>query len=571
MLLGFDSFAESPLDGAPFRARTSLTQVSAVSSNFQLSALRKNAVWQRSLTIGTSDYSSRVLQWPTIDKVWNNINPSTVLIDLANDDRALNFILSDTTNLQAQCTLSAGFVYPQLLQYSENWLAAEWHAVRCTVASVSGGFLVTRTDTTSAGVLSTSPPEFSTALAGRTFSMRATLWTDSSQVNSIFVGLGICDATGAHLAVNTVTPTQTPTNYSVSYTFSSDTTSNFITVRINPLGTCSGAYFYGNYAMLENGASPPAQYMPSSGIVQAAELLTLFTGTIDAAQYSAGKLSLTIADKFMQLAKRTIGNSASAQAYTGSQYMVHDLAWWLCTSHGGLSSVRSTSNTDIDYTSFSSWSSLFSADNTRLQGNFTGQRITEALQKISNLTQSAIFIKGGLLTFSRFLLSAQPTYQFTDADVLDTITTLDQRNTINQEAVSAAYNVSSSTFGVVATWNNTSSIASYGLYSDVMQETVVWLVDSISATNLAQRQIQTFGVPLAELDVTAPFVALNASVGDCIGYSDTHLQIVAQAYRIMGESINMEQGTKAYKINQTQLSAVFHLDVSAMDSSDVLP
>lgn len=388
----------------------------AVSSGFTAQALQNNAPWQRQLLMGTSDYSSRVLGWPVVSRTWNNINPSTVTIDLANDDGNLNVLLTNPNNLQSACQINMGFQYA----------------------------------------------------------------------------------------------------------------------------------------------------------VGSTEFITVFAGTIDAAQFSASKVSLTFIDKFVGLANRVIGDATTPLSYTGSSYMVHDMAWYACTSLGGLSALTSTNNPDIDYTSFGSWSSLFSADNTRVSASFTGQKAVEILQKISNLTQSSIWVENNKIKFGRFGISNTPVGSLTNANVIDTIVTLDNRSLINQYYVGAGYNVNSKSFAYTINAISSTSIGSYGLHQDNSMETAVWLVDSVSAQNLAQRIILTNKNILGNFGVTAPLPGITGTIGDILLYTDSQLQITSQAYRCLSEDIDMENGTKTFYMNQTQLQNAFTLDFSSLDSSDVL-
>jgi len=67
---------------------------------------------KRKFTIGTSDYSSRVIGWPQVTRGWNDIRPLQINLRLANEDKALNFFISDKTNLRKACDLSIGFTHP---------------------------------------------------------------------------------------------------------------------------------------------------------------------------------------------------------------------------------------------------------------------------------------------------------------------------------------------------------------------------------------------------------------------------------------------------------------------------
>ncbi len=78
------------------------------------------------------------------------------------------------------------------------------------------------------------------------------------------------------------------------------------------------------------------------------------------------------------------------------------------TSHGGFDATKSSANTDIDYDEFSAWAGVVSGDNIRVGAYFDGQKVTEALRKISRTSHSAIYIEEDKLVFSRFSVAVAP-------------------------------------------------------------------------------------------------------------------------------------------------------------------
>lgn len=387
----------------------------SVSSGFIATAAQKTAAWKRKLTIGSSDYSAFVMNWPTVSRSWDNCAPESVTIDLTNAARTFNFFLLDGTRLHSSCSLQIGFDYA----------------------------------------------------------------------------------------------------------------------------------------------------------VGSTEYITLLTGTVDSARFKDGKCSLTLIDKFKRLADRIVGDSTTPQAYTSSSHLVHNLAWYLCTSHGGLSALTSTNNPDIDYSSFNSWTSIFSADNVRMQAQFTGQRVSETLKKIALLTQSAIWIENDKLKFTRFTITDSSAISFDSSNTIDGTQVMDERTLVNTVYVGAAYNVTSRSYGITVNDSSSSSISRYGLKELSITEDRIWLTDSVSAVNLAQRTITTGRELLPQLTITAPMFAAHVTIGDTVTILDAHMQL-SDNYRIMEEHINMDRGMKEISVDQTQYSSAFRLDVSALDSSDVL-
>lgn len=83
-----------------------------VSSWFVDQLALKSSEPRRVFTIGGSDYSGRVMRWPTIKRSWDEVRPQSITIELANEDGNLNFIQTDKTNLAKNCSVQFGFTHP---------------------------------------------------------------------------------------------------------------------------------------------------------------------------------------------------------------------------------------------------------------------------------------------------------------------------------------------------------------------------------------------------------------------------------------------------------------------------
>lgn len=68
----------------------------------------------RKFYIGTSDYSSRVISWPSVDRDWDMARAASVTVDLANQDGAFNFLRANKHQLRDRdYVLKFGFTHPQ--------------------------------------------------------------------------------------------------------------------------------------------------------------------------------------------------------------------------------------------------------------------------------------------------------------------------------------------------------------------------------------------------------------------------------------------------------------------------
>lgn len=66
----------------------------------------------RQFLLGTSDYSDRVLRWPTLKRTANNLQTVKVTVQLDNADGALNHFYSETYKIVQTGYLKAGFAHP---------------------------------------------------------------------------------------------------------------------------------------------------------------------------------------------------------------------------------------------------------------------------------------------------------------------------------------------------------------------------------------------------------------------------------------------------------------------------
>jgi len=66
----------------------------------------------RQFTLGDSDYSERVMRWPTVKQSWDDIRPMAFTVRLANDDGGMNFIRDDKVIMRNPVAFNFGFTHP---------------------------------------------------------------------------------------------------------------------------------------------------------------------------------------------------------------------------------------------------------------------------------------------------------------------------------------------------------------------------------------------------------------------------------------------------------------------------
>ena len=299
------------------------------------------------------------------------------------------------------------------------------------------------------------------------------------------------------------------------------------------------------------------------------EFVTLHSGTITRISYDSGKCAITVTDKLKQLSERVIGSTNSPVVMSSTTQLPSDLAWWLCTSYGGLSSIQSTSNPDIDYSSWLSWAAVFSADSVNVGARFEGKKVLEGLRSIGRHTRSAIFMSNGKLTFNRFT-TINTNITSVNADyILGSTLSIADDDIINKQYVQANYIPSSDYWTITVFDARTSSINSYGLRENMERDESFWYVSSANAINLAQREMFTNGVPIERYEVTTQLKTLPILIGETIVAIDDHLSVAA-GWRMMEKTIDMNTFKIKAKIDGSQINTPFTLDVSALDGADLL-
>jgi len=369
----------------------------------------------RKFTLGSSDYSDYVIQWPTFRQTWNSIRPSTLSVKLANEEQAFNFMIDDLTVMSNEATLEMGYTHP-----------------------TSGD-----------------------------------------------------------------------------------------------------------------------------------ELITLYSGKIERLKYHNNVASIAFVDKFKQLTERVIGTRSDPVTYQSSDYLPADIAWYVITSYGGYDTTASSANTDIDYESWLDWSNVFSADAVLVKSHFKGIKVAEALKKIADYTDSAIYVHDNKIRFKRFSLSDSNQTTFDNDSIMGLSLSVDNRDVVNKMYVSGLYDVDSRYWSMTVNDENSSSVNSFGLKEDTIRDNSIWYVNSGSAINMAQRKTGALGVPFGKVSVDATLKGLVRVIGETISVTDMSIGI-SEGYRIMGQKINMDSGKIEFEADRSYFSEGFILDTSTLDSVSVL-
>jgi len=311
-------------------------------------------------------------------------------------------------------------------------------------------------------------------------------------------------------------------------------------------------------------------YLYEKGLVLGEpELINLFSGTLKRAEYSGGVCNLTIVDKFKQLEERTVGTSDVPVSYTASSYLPSDLVWYLVTSYGGFSTVKSSSNPDIDYAAYQTWSSIFSGDSVLMNAEFDGGKVLECVRKIARHTFSGVFVKENKLSFVRFGAVNANVSSIGPNHLYDLSLSFDDEDIKNKQFVYAGYSVASDYWTISTNAANSSSVNSFGRREGVEKDENVWYTTSGSALNLAQRMITVTGLPYDQVNCKTGLATLPQLIGETI-YVEDAFHSIQDSYRIMEQKIDMDKCELSARIDRSQLTSFFVLDTSSLDGSDTL-
>ena len=297
------------------------------------------------------------------------------------------------------------------------------------------------------------------------------------------------------------------------------------------------------------------------------ELIQMFSGKISDITLKDATASLKTVDKVQYFSDRVVGQSNSPVVF--SSQLPSDMFWTLCTCYGGLSSVQSTSNPDIDWTAFQLFAAIFSADLIYMAGQFNGQKVTEAIRKLMNNTQSAHFVAENKITVARWS-SANTRIVSLDSDHIKGLSvSVAADKMVNRQWVEFMYDTTSKNWQFSLNAADSASVESYGIRETVMKDESIWYVDSVSAMNIAERMLFTNAQPYESVSVKTILGPLHQQVGETIIAVDPHLGI-SPGWRIMERKVNMNDGTIDLELSGSQINTPFLLDYSLLDGTDLL-
>ncbi len=336
-----------------------------------------------------------------------------------------------------------------------------------------------------------------------------------------------------------------------------------------PLANDDGAFnqFYSN---LYTGSSSCELKIGFTHPISGDELVTIFSGFLKKVSYRGEACTLSFKDKFWELSERKIADSDDPTSF--SNVTPSEIAWTLCTCYGRLSNVQNTSNPDLDYASFQDWTRIFSRDSVLCTARYEGEKVTEALISIAQMTDSAIWTEGdGKIKFERFESASTNDKTLTEDHIIELETNLEDARLINKQYVYGNYDIIDDWWLLKIFDISSSSVDSYSLREDVIKDKTIWYVNTGSAMNIAQRRVFLSKDIPKRFNLETSLVGMYQQISDTIRIKDDFLGITSSdSWRIMEYSLNMDNGSVKYEIDGAYIMNAFVLDVDALDGAKVL-
>jgi hypothetical protein len=294
--------------------------------------------------------------------------------------------------------------------------------------------------------------------------------------------------------------------------------------------------------------------------VGSTETINLFKGKMSRLKFSDANLSLTLIDKIKPFTEVVIGTSDEPIEYVSSNYLISDIAWWLCTSFGGLSAIQSTSNPDIDYAAFLRWASVFSESSVYMNARFDGKKLNEAIRKIGKMTRSTILVEDNILTFARYDTTSDSPISISSDFLYKFNLSIDESEIVNKQIVHAGYSATSRYYQYAVFDINTPSVNSYTLHEELEEDPNVWYINSASAFDLASRIVFTNKTPIRRYSYEGGIANAYLQVGDLVGINEGFHGLSGETVRVMGYKIDMEKASMMFDADASQILSFFYLD-----------
>lgn len=279
------------------------------------------------------------------------------------------------------------------------------------------------------------------------------------------------------------------------------------------------------------------------------EMISLFTGAPNHAAFDDGGtvLRLQMQGKTKRLTDTSLGTDAQSGGldFTNSAFFPSDLAWFLVTSQGGMSTIQDDSNPDLDYSEWQAWRDANENRDVRVKGYFTGERIYQVLNTLG-------IMDGRVISFQNARLRFRDEYQpfgelnpvFPQEKIIHLKLSVDADRITNQFVVEADYDPGTSTFKAELTRVHSDSKNQFGRKSGRFSSRGVWFATGQDPRYLAEDQMRFKSRPHPIITIQTPFAGgIEYSLGDVISLTYSYFDIEDRNFRLTGQTVDMNEGT----------------------------
>lgn len=300
------------------------------------------------------------------------------------------------------------------------------------------------------------------------------------------------------------------------------------------------------------------------------EMIDVFTGYIKKVSYTDKYCKVTLRDRLFDFSERVVGDGDAPVTF--SHELVSDIAWTLCTCYGGLSAVQSGSNPDVDWDSFGEFAAVYSNDNVRCSAHYEGEKIAEALTRLAQYTDAAIWVEGdGRLHFRRYSEPSSLDFVVTRNDQVELTIDVDGVSMVNRQWVDWDYSVESDYWAATCFAVDTTSVNTFSLREDRVQDETIWFVNSDSALNMAQRRVGLLRYPPKRFSVDTGLIGRHRQIGETIRLVDSFYSISSESgWRFIEDTLDMDRGLSSYLLDEATVLNAFYVDFSDLDGNDSL-
>lgn len=282
------------------------------------------------------------------------------------------------------------------------------------------------------------------------------------------------------------------------------------------------------------------------------DVVTFFKGDLTKVGYNERTTKLSFEDRISRLAEVEVGTDETPVSFVNTNVNPADLAWWMQSSFGGLSAVKSSSNPDVDYATWIVWHDEFESDSVVIQAEFKGETVTDILNEIGKVTDSLIYDEGdNKIDYFRWTGTLSVTAQMSHGSTTRPVElVMTAKEMINKMSVAFGYDVNSRTWLGNASAQDSSSVGSYGLTERSIAGTMVWYVDSIASLKMAERTVGKRAQPNLQGRIPVPLEFLNLTAPDALQFTSQVYSMSDKLFMIQGMELDFERKEMTFLVDE---------------------